>query len=113
MTHPGVTLLELLVVLMILGLLAGVVGLSWRNDPWIAPTASGSEEPATVLAARGEAIESGRSVTTVVHLDGREVHVTALPDGRVLGAEALGFDPLSGSAPQPNSSGHAISRRLP
>jgi hypothetical protein len=56
-----------------------------------------------VAAARHQALDTGMTVT--VHVRANEaVHVvTATPDGRIRGAEALGFDPFGGSRLQLNS----------
>jgi hypothetical protein len=41
-------------------------------------------------------MESGRLTHAVVIVDGRSVSVVAYPDGRILGAEQLGVNPLTG-----------------
>lgn len=91
----GVTLVELLVVVAILGVLAGVVGLTWRPETWTARETE-TEPAAAVLAARRRAVASGAPVTLVVTAKDRTASVTALPDGRVIGGDAFGLDPLSG-----------------
>lgn len=89
----GVTLVELLVVLVILGVMAGVVGLTWRPGRWVGGPATRNEP---ILRVRLRAVESGRPTQAVVLLDGRSVPVIAYPDGRVLGAERVGVNPLTG-----------------
>ena len=77
----GVTMLELLVVLTILGLLLGVSGLALT-------TLKQPRESALMVElrqARAEAIHTGIPRTT--H------HVRFLPDGRAIG---VGVDPLTG-----------------
>lgn len=88
----GVTLVELLVVLVILGAMAGLVGLAWQPGRWASP------DRGEVARARRRALESGNVVHTSVTIGGRVVPVIAFPDGRVLGAEQLGVDPLTGAS---------------
>ncbi|HWG53380.1 MAG TPA: prepilin-type N-terminal cleavage/methylation domain-containing protein [Gemmatimonadaceae bacterium] len=77
----GVTLLELLVTLALLGLIAGVTGLSLRATPTSTPL---TPTAARVAAARDAALRSGHPVTEMLR-ESTFVHsVTALPDGRVL-----------------------------
>ena len=84
----GITLVEMLVVLVVLGLLGGVSVLAvGRLRRPVEP-----EHVATWRRARTAAIRSGRSVT--VPGDGGTV-VRFLPDGRAIGA---GVDPLTGEA---------------
>jgi prepilin-type N-terminal cleavage/methylation domain-containing protein len=92
MNTRGVTMVELLVVLVLLGLMAGVVGLAWRPSPTRA-----AESP--LIAARQRAIQSG--IPTPVQLSDT-LTVIAMPDGSVIGAGALSIDPLTGApAPAP------------
>jgi hypothetical protein len=91
-----VTLVELLVVLVILGAMAGIVGLGWRPDAW-SEQGSNRSPGATVLAARRAALESGAPVSTIVQVGQRTVQVLALPDGSVVGPPGLGVDPLTGA----------------
>jgi len=77
----GVTLLELLVVLTILGLLLGVSGLALTTLKQPRDSALTVE----LRRARAEAIHTGTPRTT--H------HVRFLPDGRGIG---VGVDPLTG-----------------
>jgi prepilin-type N-terminal cleavage/methylation domain-containing protein len=90
----GVTLVELLVVLAVLGVMAGVVGLAWRPGRWLGGRDAANSEPIAVVRRR--AMESGRLTHAVVMLGGRSVPVIAYPDGRVLGAEQLGVNRLTG-----------------
>ena len=92
----GVTLVELLVVLALLGVMAGVVGLAWQPGHWLGRDGTANSEPITRVRLR--ALESGRVITAVVTLGGRAVPVIAFPDGRLLGAEQLGVNPLTGEA---------------
>ena len=95
MRRAGVTLVELLVVLMILGLIAGVSGLAFtslratREAAWVR----------TLRATRAQAIRTGKpaqvsgSGLTSSALGGPR-RLLFLPDGRALGP---GVDPLTGS----------------
>jgi prepilin-type N-terminal cleavage/methylation domain-containing protein len=90
--RAGVTLVELMVVLAVLAVMAGVVGLAWRPNPRL-----DADGAAPITALRRRAVESGRIVTGVVTLAGRQAAVIAFPDGRVAGAERLGINPLTGA----------------
>ncbi|MBX6332255.1 MAG: prepilin-type N-terminal cleavage/methylation domain-containing protein [Gemmatimonadaceae bacterium] len=109
----GITLVELIVTLALLGLLAGVVGLTLRTTPHV-PALDATT--AQLLAARDSALRTGRPVTitlTGVSLDagarhdddglaspanGLAAQATALPDGRIVASGTIAIDPLSGSA---------------
>jgi general secretion pathway protein H len=90
----GVTLVELMVVILLLGLLSGVVGLSMGSRPRVP-----SLDPATVavLQARDSALRTGHPVTIAFSHEGSAHHATAYPDGRVISDATIGIDPLSGS----------------
>ena len=91
--RAGFTLVELLVVLAILGVMAGVVGLAARRLDDTDPAAARS---AAIADARRRALETRRPVT-VEFRDGDTVRwMTARPDGSVRGDTALGLDPLTG-----------------
>jgi len=92
--RAGVTLVELMVVLVLLSVMAGIVAVTWRPEPPIRSRPSGARE--VIAAARIRAIESGSNVTVSVLVGERQVDVTAHPDGRVVGAASLGFDALTG-----------------
>lgn len=89
----AVTLVELLIVLVLLGLMAGVVGLTIQTVPRPATT-----DPvlAAVNAARDSAIRTGHAVTVTLHVGGVERDATAEPDGHILADSALHIDPLTG-----------------
>lgn len=100
----GFTLLELLVTLVILTITLGVSALAFARDG--APGAP-DRARATVSAARSLAIATGKPVRAraasprVAHSgDGadsvRSLHLTALPDGRVIAPAELGIDHSSG-----------------
>lgn len=90
MSRPtGVTLVEMVVVLTLMGVLAGIGGLAFAGlrgpaaDPW-----SGA-----VTSARQAAIDSG--ITVLLAADSVHASVLLLPDGRAIGQ---GVDPLTGEA---------------
>ncbi|HEX5178442.1 MAG TPA: prepilin-type N-terminal cleavage/methylation domain-containing protein [Gemmatimonadaceae bacterium] len=89
----AVTLVELLVVLVLLGLVAGVVGLTIHTAR---PPVQTDPVVAEVQAARDSAIRSGRSVTITLQVDRAEQEATAEPDGQVRSDTALDIDPLTG-----------------
>ena len=81
MNRPGMTLVELLVVLVLLGLAASVVGLSlerWDRTVTSDPLAAATAE------LRRAAIDSARTITRTIVLDSTPRLITALPDGSVL-----------------------------
>lgn len=90
----GVTLVELLVVLVLLGLVAGVVGLTIHTEKPITVT-----DPtfAAIAAARDSAIRTGRSVTIVLDVHDAQHEITASPDGRVAADTSLGIEQLNGA----------------
>ena len=89
----GLTLVELIVTLALIGVLAGVVGLTLhtaRRVPSIdAPTAR-------LLAARDSALRYGVAVTVTLTVGGHAIVGTALPDGRVVADPAFKIDAMSG-----------------
>jgi prepilin-type N-terminal cleavage/methylation domain-containing protein len=89
----GSTLVELLVVLAILGVVAGVAGPSFRAEPRRTEI---DEVEARVAAARRDAIRSGRSVTVIVFRDGQVMMATAHADGSIVADSALAIDRLTG-----------------
>lgn len=86
----GLTLVELLVVVAILGLMAGVVGLGWSASPHHA-------EESQVTVARQRAIQSGIPTRFQIFLGGETVTLVALPDGSIIGTGGLPIDPLTGA----------------
>ncbi|MBB4638025.1 prepilin-type N-terminal cleavage/methylation domain-containing protein [Longimicrobium terrae] len=89
----GTTLIELLVVLVILGIMAGVVGLAAGS------LGGEAEEPgpgAQIAAARSQALRTRRPVALSVMMNDTARFLLALPDGSVRADSALGLDPLTG-----------------
>ena len=91
--RTGVTLLELILVLVILGIMAGIVGLA---APRVITVAKADSAAASAMELRALAIRSGHVVTGDVSIRSGVVAVSAYPDGRVLADSALQIDPLSG-----------------
>ncbi|MBA2684458.1 MAG: prepilin-type N-terminal cleavage/methylation domain-containing protein [Gemmatimonadaceae bacterium] len=93
--RAGVTLLELILALAILGLMSAIVGLSAPRTLVMPASARGV---AAVMRWRDSAIRSGHRVRGDVSTFPRLLEVTAFPDGRVLADSELRIDPLSGRA---------------
>ncbi len=92
--RPGVTLVELVVAIAILGLMSAITGLAMRNAPRVAPH---DTVAASVASARVNALRTGRPVTvTLKSRDGFARSVTALPDGSVLADAGIMVDIFSG-----------------
>lgn len=91
--RTGNTLVELLVVLAVLGVMAGVTGLSFRG---VAEPNVADEAVTRIANARREAIRSGKSISLVVWGPGEPMAATAHPDGRVVADRPLAIDFLSG-----------------
>jgi prepilin-type N-terminal cleavage/methylation domain-containing protein len=93
MNRPGVTLIELIVVLAIIAVMAGVTTLAFRRadltptvEPWVS----------AVAAARRTAVDSDRTVSLTVRVGDKVYAATALPDGSVVADAALGVDRVTG-----------------
>jgi prepilin-type N-terminal cleavage/methylation domain-containing protein len=93
MNRPGVTLIELIVVLAIIAVMAGVTTLAFRRadltptvEPWVS----------AVAAARRTAVDSDRTVSLTVRVGDKMYAATALPDGSVVADAALGVDRVTG-----------------
>jgi prepilin-type N-terminal cleavage/methylation domain-containing protein len=92
--QPGVSLLEVMIVIAILGVLSSVIGLSWRKVREEETT----EQPVyqEIARARQRALKQGSPVTIRVVFEEDSLFITTLPDGTIIGAERVGFDRLSG-----------------
>jgi len=91
----GLTLVELLVVLMIIGLTTSVVALALGSATRSTETDSLRDE---ITAARDSAIRTSRPVTERIGGSHGRIEITALPDGRVIADSALSVDRLSGDS---------------
>jgi prepilin-type N-terminal cleavage/methylation domain-containing protein len=91
--RAGVTLIELIVVLALLSIVAGVVALAMRAAP-----SARAEDAALrrVLAARDSALRIGHPLTISMTLGGVEHSATAYPDGRVVADSTFHVDLLNG-----------------
>ena len=93
--RAGVTLVELMVVLAVLGVMAGVVMLSWPPDR-SRQTGAATVVGDSIATLRRRALQTGRPVAGVVTIRGFKSAIIALPDGRIVGPERLGVNPLTG-----------------
>lgn len=101
--RAGVTLLELLVVLVLLSAMGSVAALTVR------PIRFGDEDRvlSIVSAARVRAVAEARPVTDSVRTSRGWAHLTALPGGGVVAAAPLSIDPLNGVFLKQREGGHA------
>ena len=90
--RAGVTLIELIVVIALLGLIAGMTTVSFQAG-------GGAHTPSLaqrIAIARGDAIRTGQPVE-LASTDSVGTHLLrALPDGRVLGEPSTGVDVTTG-----------------
>jgi prepilin-type N-terminal cleavage/methylation domain-containing protein len=91
--RAGVTLVELLVVIALLGLAAGIAGLAFGRLDASDPDA---ERAAQIAAARREALETRRMVRLTLETEDGPAELTVYPDGSARGDAALDVDPLTG-----------------
>lgn len=87
----GMTLIELMVVVVVLGVVASVSALVMPNK--IVPP---DDTAHRIANARTKALRTGRPVSVVVQLDTSFALVTALPDGTVLADSAAHTNRLTG-----------------
>lgn len=91
--RAGVTLIELIVVIAILGCIAGLSGVALRNaERDVVPSAA-----QRIATARHQAIASGKPVRVLLADGGTSRIALALPDGRVLADSALTIDVVTGA----------------
>jgi prepilin-type N-terminal cleavage/methylation domain-containing protein len=90
---PGFTLVELMVVLVVLGIMAGVTGLAIRS---LDDTDPATERASAIADARRRALGTRRPVELVLVSGDSVLRLLALPDGSVRGDTALGLNPLTG-----------------
>jgi prepilin-type N-terminal cleavage/methylation domain-containing protein len=92
----GTTLVELLVVLCVLGVFAGVTVLAVRR--FDRPAA---DDPRAILAeSLRAAVDTPRTIVVRVVRDGRPQSATIRPDGAVVSDSALGVDRFTGRVPR-------------
>jgi prepilin-type N-terminal cleavage/methylation domain-containing protein len=88
----GTTLVELLVVLCILGVIAGVTVLAIRRFDSGSP-----DDPASILAeSLRAAVDTPRTIVVSVAHDGQPLSATIRPDGSIVADSALDADRLTG-----------------
>jgi prepilin-type N-terminal cleavage/methylation domain-containing protein len=91
--QAGFTLVELMVVLVVLGIMAGVAGLAVRS---LNDTDPAGQRAAAIADARRRALDTRRPVPLTLGAGDTLRRLIALPDGSVRGDTALGLDPLTG-----------------
>lgn len=93
----GFTLVEILVVLVLLGFIASLVGVNIKTSSAGLPVVNSFENQ--VRSLRSESLQTGRIISRTIPLDtipgASVVAATAYPDGRVL-SESDNIDPMSG-----------------
>jgi prepilin-type N-terminal cleavage/methylation domain-containing protein len=87
----GVTLLELLIVVVVLGLVTSVAALVMP-----AKVVPPDDTPHRIANARTRALRTGQPVSVVLQLDTVFSLATAMPDGTVLADSAARIDRLTG-----------------
>ena len=94
--RAGVTLAELIVVVAILGLIAGMATEAFRRSPNAAGAEAGARLERELLSARWTALRTRRPVVIAIADSAGASSVTALPDGSVIGDAILLRDRLTG-----------------
>lgn len=89
----GMTLLELLIVLALVGILAGVAAMAARR---VAPIDHG--DPLVMVEdSLRRAVAEARMITVDFVIDGNAVSATVNPDGSVVADSTFGIDRFSGT----------------
>ena len=91
--RAGVTLAELTVVIVILGVMAGVTSVAFARRQ---PVDAANPTLASIAAARAKAIRSAKPQTIRLGLADSLSLATVYPDGRVVTSAAIAIDPLTG-----------------
>ncbi len=99
-------MIELIVVLAIMGVMAGVVGLAVAQWDTPAEVRALDTAQAAIADARRRAVRSGKPVTVAISLDTvapltTPLLATAFPDGSVIADAALSIDRFTGRAVRP------------
>ena len=89
----GLTLIELMVVLVLLAILASVVGLSVRTAQ---PVSGLTPTEAHLAAIRDSATRSGHAVSAQIATPSGLRDATAYPDGRLIADPEFNVNPLTG-----------------
>ena len=95
--RSGVTLAELLVVIVILGLIAGIAVQGFANGPHTAEAESRATIERQLRAARSAALRTRRPVVIRVADSLGAMSAVALPDGSIIGDAVLSRDRLTGA----------------
>lgn len=91
--RAGVTLAELMVVIVVLGVMAAVTAVAFARRE---PVAAAIPTLASISAARAESIRSGKPETIRLDAANSPSIATAYPDGRVITNASVVIDPLTG-----------------
>jgi prepilin-type N-terminal cleavage/methylation domain-containing protein len=93
--RPGTTLPELLVVLVVLAVVAGVTTLALRVE---GATGVDESDLARIATARKEALRSGRAIVVALPDSIGGQAATVLPDGSVIADSTVAIDRFTGRA---------------
>ena len=96
-SRAGVTLLELLVAIALIGMMAAIAGL---GAPRAQLRTQNDAMRSALASARRAAIDSGVAVTRMISVHGVPHAMTALPDGSIVADSDLIVDRLSGGPPR-------------
>jgi prepilin-type N-terminal cleavage/methylation domain-containing protein len=94
--RSGVTLAELLVVIVILGLIAGIAIQGFASAPHAGDPQAGAVLERQLLSARSTALRTRQSVVIRIVDSAGAMSATALPDGSIIGDATLSRDRLTG-----------------
>ena len=95
--RSGVTLAELLVVIVILGVIAGIAVQGFASAPHTADSEARATIERELRAARSTALRTRRPVVVRIADGAGTMSATALPDGSVIGDALLSRDRLTGT----------------
>ena len=91
--RAGVTLAELMVVIVILSVMAGVTAVAFARRE---PVTAANPTLAAIAEARAEAISTGQPATIRLGAGDSLRLATVYPDGRVVTDASVSLDPLAG-----------------
>jgi prepilin-type N-terminal cleavage/methylation domain-containing protein len=95
--RSGVTLAELLVVIVILGVIAGIALQGFASAPHAGETGVRAVMERQLLSARSTALRTRRPVVVRIVDSAGALSATALPDGSIIADAALSRDRLTGT----------------